>query len=68
MKLSGKLLVTDGAGEMVPLQGFNILDLEGVKVEIVQPEEGNRILRVSVRYRQTGHENREHTLTSNPSA
>ena len=53
---------------MVPLQGFNILDLEGVKVEIVQPEEGNRILRVSVVYGPTGHENGERTLTSNPSA
>ena len=32
---------TDGAGEVVALQGFYILDLERVEVEIVQSEESN---------------------------
>lgn len=41
MNLAENFTDTDGAGEMVALQGFDILDLEGVEVEIVQPEEGN---------------------------
>jgi len=59
---------TNGAGEMVSLQGFNVLDLERIKVKIVQPEECDRILRVSVSHERTGHGNRLRTLTSNPSA
>lgn len=37
----GNFPITDGAGKVVALQGFDVLDLEGVEVEIIQSEEGN---------------------------
>ena len=41
MELGRSYSSTDGAGEVVALQGLDILDLEGVEVEVIQPEKGN---------------------------
>lgn len=38
---AGNFSITDGASEMVAMQGFDIFDLEGVQIEIVQSEESN---------------------------
>lgn len=35
-----------GPGQMVALQGFDILDLKGVEEEIVQPEHGQGVVHV----------------------
>ena len=41
LNLGRNCVNTDGAGEVVALQGFYILDLERIEVEIVQSEESN---------------------------